>query len=250
MMELETLTSFRIDAPLAADEVALWRVRLDWGEEELSAAADILSADERGRAARFHRESDRRHFVVAHAVLRRILSGYLGTEPQHISLDLNPFGKPHLNNDAGNPDLRFSLSHSGGSALYAFAVGREVGVDLEWIEPEFATMTLVRNLFAPEEVSALSSLRGDAFVQAFYRCWTRKEAYVKARGCGLSLPLTDFVVSVRADDDPLLVVDRSIPDELARWRLVDVPGFAGFAAALAFESETGVTLSLSTFEFR
>jgi 4'-phosphopantetheinyl transferase len=224
---------------LSDDSISVWRVDLESPESEIEVAAGILSSDEQRRAKRFHRVSDRKHFIVARAALRLILTRYLNVDPRQISFDYNAFGKPRLKDGARYPDLRFSLAHSGGVALYAFAIGREIGVDLELIEPDFATMNLARSVFAPEEVTALSALRNEDFVGGFYRCWTRKEGYVKAKGLGLSLPLKAFVVSVAPPNKtPLLVVDRNEIGEQIRWMLVDVIMGEDFAASLALECRT------------
>ena len=229
---------------LSDDSISIWRVGLEWPESEIEVAAEILSSDEQKRAKRFHRISDRKHFVVARAALRLILTRYLNVDPRQISFDYNAFGKPRLMDGAHYPDLRFSLAHSSGVALYAFAIGREIGVDLELIEPDFATMNLARSVFAPEEVTALSALSNENFVGGFYRCWTRKEAYVKANGLGLSLPLGSFVVSVAPPNGtPLLLADSNETVEYTRWMLMDVVVGQGFAATLAVEWQTQFPLA-------
>jgi 4'-phosphopantetheinyl transferase len=228
----------RTNTPLNDDSISIWSVGLEWPESEVQAAAEILSLDEQERAKRFHRVSDRKHFIVARAALRLVLTRYLNVNARQISFDQNAFGKPRLTGTY-YPDLRFNLAHSSGLALYVIANGREVGVDLERIEPGFATMGLARSLFAPEEVAALSLLSNEDFVAAFYRCWTRKEAYVKAKGLGLSLPLKSFVVSVAPPNEtPLLVPDQDEIEEQARWMLVDVIVGEGFAASVAVECRT------------
>ena len=228
----------KTNIPLDDDSISIWSMGLEWPESEVQAAAEILSLDEQERAKRFHRVSDRKHFIVARAALRLVLTRYLNVNARQISFDQNAFGKPRLTGTY-DPDLRFNLAHSSGLALYVIANGREVGVDLERIEPRFATMGLARSLFAPEEVAALSILSNEDFVPAFYRCWTRKEAYVKAKGLGLSLPLKSFVVSVAPPNEtPLLVPDRDEIEEQARWMLVDVIVGEGFAASLAVECRT------------
>jgi 4'-phosphopantetheinyl transferase len=229
----------RTDTPFSDDLISIWSVGLEWPESEVQAAVEILSSGEQERAKRFHRVSDRKHFIVARAALRAILTRYLKVDPRQISLDHNIFGKPRLTGHMCYPDLRFNLAHSSGLALYVIANSREVGVDLERIEPEFATMGIARSLFAPEEVAALSSLSNEDFLAGFYRCWTRKEAYVKAKGLGLSLPLQSFVVSVAPPNEtPLLVHDRDEIEEQARWMLVDVIVGEGFAASVAVERRT------------
>jgi 4'-phosphopantetheinyl transferase len=228
----------KTNTPPDDDSISIWSVGLEWPESDVNAAAEILSSDEQERAKRFHRVSDRKHFIVARAALRLVLTRYLNVDPRQISFDQNAFGKPRLTGTY-YPDLRFNLAHSSGLALYVIANGREVGVDLERMEPRFATMSLARSLFAPEEVAALSILSNEDFVAAFYRCWTRKEAYVKAKGLGLSLPLKSFVVSVAPPNEtPLLVPDRDEIEEQARWMLVDVIVGEAFAASLAVECRT------------
>jgi 4'-phosphopantetheinyl transferase len=229
----------RADFAGGDDSISVWRVGLEWPVSDIEAAAEILSSEEQKRASQFHRVRDRKHFIVAHAVLRLILGRYLNIDPRQISFENNAFGKPRLMDGAHYPDVRFNLAHSRSVALYALAIGREIGVDLEFTEPDFATMGLARTLFAPEEVAALSILSNEDFVAGFYRCWTRKEAYVKAKGLGLSLPLNSFVVSVAPPNEtPLLVADRNEIGEQTRWMLVDVIVGEGFAASLAVECRT------------
>jgi 4'-phosphopantetheinyl transferase len=224
--------------PLSDDSISIWRVGLEWPESDVKAATEILSSDERERAKRFHRLSDRKHFIVARAALRLVLTRYLNVDPRQISFDQNAFGKLRLMGTY-YPDLRFNVAHSSDLALYVVGNGREVGVDLERIEPRFATMGLARSLFALEEVAALSTFSNEDFVAGFYRCWTRKEAYVKAKGLGLSLPLKSFVVSVAPPNETsLLVADRNEIGEQTRWMLVDVTVGEGFAASLAVECRT------------
>jgi 4'-phosphopantetheinyl transferase len=229
----------RADIALSDDSISVWSVGLEWPEADVEAAAEILSSDEQKRASRFHRVRDRKHFIVAHAVIRLILARYLKIDPRQIPFEYNTFGKPRLMDDAHYPDVRFNLAHSTGVALYALAIGREIGVDLEFTEPDFATIGLAQSLFAPEEVAALSTLSNEDFVAGFYRCWTRKEAYVKAKGLGLSLPLNSFVVSVGTPNEtPLLLSDGNEIGDQERWTLVDVIVGEGFAASLAVECRT------------
>ena len=233
--ELDLLES---DLPLSTDAICLWSIDLDRTDSRVVAAIRILSEEEQQRAARFRREPDRKHFIVGHAVLRLILSHYLETDPREITFAHNPYGKPRLRNNEVALDVRFSLAHSDSLALCAVAIGREVGVDLEAIRPDGASMEMARTFFAPEEVIALSALSGNDFVSAFYRCWTRKEAYVKAKGLGLSLPLSSFVVSVEQNEARLLRFDYLEPGARLRWTVLDLPGIQrkeSFAAAIAVE---------------
>jgi 4'-phosphopantetheinyl transferase len=152
----------------------------------------FLSAEECDRASRFRFERDARRYIVRRGHLRQLLARYLDCIPSRIQFVSNPFGKPSV----AASDLRFNLSHSHGMALFAIARGREVGCDIEQCDPQFASEQIPERFFSLHEVRALRMLAQRDQTQAFFNCWTRKEAYVKARGCGLSLPLDSFDVSL------------------------------------------------------
>ncbi|MEA2954317.1 MAG: 4-phosphopantetheinyl transferase [Alphaproteobacteria bacterium] len=162
---------------------------------------DVLSAQERERAARFRFERDRRRYILRHGKLRELLSDYLNCAPSRLRFTYNPFGKPSV---AGG-DLRFNVSHSHGTALFVFARGVEVGCDIERRDPRFVCDQIPERFFSALEVQTLRSLPASSQTQAFFNCWTRKEAYIKARGYGLSLPLDSFDVSL-APDEPVLLL--------------------------------------------
>jgi 4'-phosphopantetheinyl transferase len=161
----------------------------------------ILSADERERAERFHFERDRERFVIRRGTLRELLALYLGEAPAGIRFCVNRFGKPAL----PGTRLRFNLSHSHGVALYAFAEGREVGCDIERSDPRFAAEHIPERLFSAREARALRALPARSQTEAFFRGWTRKEAYLKARGLGLSMPLDSFDVSLAPGEPATLL---------------------------------------------
>jgi 4'-phosphopantetheinyl transferase len=161
----------------------------------------ILSADERDRAARFRAERDRERFVIRRGTLRELLALYLDEAPERIRFCVNRFGKLSLPGSR----LRFNLSHSHGMALYAITEGREVGCDIERSDPRFAAEHIPERLFSAREASALRALPAVLQTEAFFRCWTRKEAYVKARGHGLSIPLDSFDVSLAPGEPATLL---------------------------------------------
>ncbi len=166
-----------------------------WLETDRADGVDllsILSDDERARAGQFHFERDRHRYVVRHAVLRELLASYLDCAPERIAFTQNHYGKLSV---AGS-DLRFNLSHSHGIALYAVTRGIEVGCDIERRDPEFAAEQIPEWFFSREETRALRALPLARQTEGFFNCWTRKEAYIKARGYGLSLPLDSFDVSL------------------------------------------------------
>jgi len=162
----------------------------------------ILSSDERDRAARFRFERDRERFVIRRGTLRELLALHLDDTPQRIRFCVNPFGKLSL---PGPRPLKFNLSHSQEVALFALAEGREVGCDIERSDPGFAADRIPEDFFSAHEVSALRALPTALQTEAFFLCWTRKEAYVKARGRGLSIPLDSFDVSLAPGDPATLL---------------------------------------------
>ena len=216
----------------AAGEVHVWRARLDQDEATLLRLARLLSADERARARKFYFRRDRDHFVAARGALRTILGRYAATPPELLCFSYNEYGKPAL---SGGGPLRFNASHSNGVALYAVTAGREVGVDLEFVRADFAGVEIAESFFSRREVSALRALPPGALTDAFFDCWTRKEAYIKARGEGLSHPLERFTVSLAPGEPAALLCTDDDPREAARWSLVRLPPGEGFRAALAVE---------------
>lgn len=216
--------------PPTSSEVHLWHARLDGGEAALACDLPLLSPDERARADRFLFPQDRAAFAAARAWLRRILAGYLGRDPAGLRFGYGPDGKPHL---AGSPSLRFNLSHSGGRAALAVASGREVGIDIEAIRP--VEPHIAGRVFAAGEIRTWSALPPADRLAAFFRCWTRKEAYLKALGTGLGTTRLDsFEVSLAPGDPPAVLAVDGDPRAAAEWRVADIdlgPGFVGALAA-------------------
>lgn len=173
--------------------LAAYWMDLDAAGVDIGRFAAVLGEDERARARQFRLERDRRRYVVRRGRLRELLSHYLGNTPRQIRLRVGPFGKPYV---VGG-DLRFSVSHSRGIALFVIARGGlEVGCDIEYRDRRFAFEQVADRFFSPVEVRKLGSLPAAQRAEAFFNCWTRKEAYVKARGLGLSLALESFDVSL------------------------------------------------------
>jgi 4'-phosphopantetheinyl transferase len=221
--------------PAAAGEVHVWRAGLNLPRQRFEQLAASLSADERQRAARFWFEKDRRRYIAARGILRELVGGYLGLEPAAVQFVYGQRGKPALRPEAGLPGLRFNLAHSSALALYAFALDREVGVDLEHVCPEIALEQLARRFFSPRENAVLRALPPACLTQTFFAGWTRKEAYLKARGDGLSFPLGSFEVSLAPGRPAELLSVYDDPAEPARWSLRDVFPGAGYVATVAAE---------------
>jgi 4'-phosphopantetheinyl transferase len=204
---------------------ALWRARLDVSPEACHRLAALLADDEQAHAGRLGLADVRRRFVAARAALRSILAEYLGVAPRDVPLAASPAGKPHV---VDRPDLQFNLSHSADLLVCAVA-SQPVGVDVERIRPHDDVMAIARRFFAPEECDALERLPAHRRVDAFYACWTRKEAYLKALGLGVGESLRQFAVSV--DPAAPAILASSLPgDDAARWRVSTIalpPEFAG-----------------------
>ena len=222
---------------LAGDEVHIWLASLEQPAERVRQLLATLSPDERERAERFYFEKDRRHFVVARGILRALLGSYLQMPAPSLHFTYNPYGKPTLDLPGRSPALSFNLSHSHERALYAFAYGREIGVDIEYMRPlafdEY--LELAKHHFSSREYATLSALPEAEHKQAFFNCWTRKEAYIKARGKGLSLPLGSFDVSLAPNEPAELLASREAPYTVTDWSLRVLTAPNEYAAALMAE---------------
>lgn len=221
----------------ASDEVTVWCARLDQPASRVGSLRPVLAEDERARADRFHFEKDRTHFTVARATLRTILGGCLGIDPRQLQFSYSHYGKPSLATGSADDRLRFNVSHSGGMALFALSNNRELGVDIEFIRPDIEHDRIAERFFSPREVSVLLSLPEALRTEAFFNCWTRKEAYIKARGEGLSFPLDQFDVSLRPGEPAALLETLGDAGEAARWRLHAMDPREGYAAAIAVEGK-------------
>jgi 4'-phosphopantetheinyl transferase len=219
---------------LGPNDVHVWSIPLDPPRDELSSLVQVLSEEERERADRFVAAADRVRFVVGHARLRGVLARYLDIVPSAIRFETSPFGKPSLLMDGSGGEIQFNFSHSDQLALCAIARARRIGVDVERIEPSSSLAEIAGRYFSPREAAALAALPPEEQCAAFYACWSRKEAYVKARGRGLSIALDSFDVSLAPGDQDALLADRGEQGGLA-WRIFDLSPSAGFAAALAVE---------------
>ncbi|MGO8816582.1 MAG: 4'-phosphopantetheinyl transferase family protein [Terriglobia bacterium] len=222
-------------ATLGAGEVHVWRANLAVDPAALQALRGTLSGDEGARAERFYASADRDYYVAGRGILRALLAQYLETPAEALRFCTNAHGKPALPPSSGSLDLRFNLSHSDGHALFAFALGREVGVDLEYIHRSLPDRDLAERYFSPPEVAALRALPKSEQAEGFFHFWTRKEAYIKARGGGLSISLASFTVSLAPGGlDHLPITGHDDPDA-SRWTLRGIALGNGFIGAVAAE---------------
>jgi 4'-phosphopantetheinyl transferase len=227
---------------LGGSEVHVWRAYLDAPTQQPDSYLHTLAADERTRAERFYFQKDRDRFITAHGVLRAILGLYLNRAPKPFSFCYSSHGKPALACESGADAIRFNMSHSHGMALYAVTRGREVGIDLEFIRCDLEAEQIAERFFSRSEIATLQALPPSLRKYAFFLCWTRKEAYIKARGEGLSIPLNQFDVSLIPGEPAALLSTQPNVDEALRWSLQELTPGSGYAAALAAEGR-GWTLS-------
>lgn len=217
---------------LKKHQVDIWRVELDLAPDSVKLAESTLSANESQRAARFRFDKDRHRFAVSHIALRDILSHYLHIEPEKINFTVGEYGKPAIKSDL---NLDFNLSHSGDYALIAIARGHKIGIDVERFRPEMELEKIARRFFSEKENAELMSLKSGQQRAGFFNCWTRKEAYIKAHGLGLSLPLDSFDVSLTPNEPTLLRAIRSNTHEASRWTLLSLDIDSQYAGAVAVE---------------
>lgn len=236
------------EAALGCDDVHLWIASLNRPGAEVAALRRTLTSDELERAGRFHFKNDRDYFIVARGLLRAILARYLKKKPGEIRFDYGSHGKPELRVKNGKPPLRFNLAHSRDYAIYAVARSRAVGVDIEFIRPEFAKEEIAERFFSGAEVGALRVLPEKLQATGFFNCWTRKEAFLKALGDGLSRPLDEFDVSLAPDQPARLLRVGWNSSEASRWFLESLEPVRGYVAAVAVEGPRYRMMTISWSE--
>jgi len=211
----------------------VWHAQLQMEPSTARTLSELLSPDESFRAQRFRFVRDYETYVVSRGLLRLLLSYYLDLPPPEIRFIYGPYGKPALAPECGR--LEFNLSHSKGLVAYVFSPHREVGVDIEFVCPKRADWQVARQCFSLREIESLQKVPSELFTEAFFACWTRKEAYIKARGVGVSLALDQFDVSVEPGEQPALLGSRENPQEASRWTFKDLNLVPEFKGALAVE---------------
>lgn len=223
------------DLSLEYDDVHVWRASLSQSALRVRPLAEMLSVDERMKAERFQFDRDRVRFILGRGILRVILSRYLHIDPSCLRFHYELSGKPTLAEPCGSSMIRFNLSHSGDLVLYAVTRCREIGVDLECIRPISDAEAIARCFFSVGENAIFHTVRAPEKMEAFFNCWTRKEAYIKAVGDGLARPLDQFEVSFAPGENARLLHVQGDLEEAARWSLRELTPAAGYVAALAVE---------------
>ena len=218
---------------MSPGDVHVWEIPLTVSESDLTHYNELLSPDEKTRAARFHFASDSRKFTIARGALRSILGSYAGLPARDLRFTCSQHGKPSLSDTPG--DIRFNVSHSGDWALVAVTRSRDVGVDVEAMREDVETDKLAERFFSTRERAAIRALPSGQRVSAFYRCWTCKEAFLKGQGVGLFRSLDSFDVEVNPHVPARLLSTRPDHEESRHWLLHDIEAAPHYAAAVAAE---------------
>jgi 4'-phosphopantetheinyl transferase len=229
---------------LQTDQVHVWAVRSLPGRDCLSSLREALSSDELQRAAAFRFEKHKSDYIAARGLLRTILGKYIGRPAEALEFRYGPQGKPYLR-DVENCKLQFNLSHSENCAVYAVTLDREVGIDVERIRELPDMDSIARRFFSQAEVADLQAVSSELRAESFYNCWTRKEAYIKAVGSGLSLPLDRFRVSLLPGQAAALLDLQDGADSASGWSMHELRPWDEFVGTLAIRSPSCSLLELN-----
>ncbi len=228
-------------------EIHVWYKGLDSASSEAPRVLPYLSPDEKQRADRFHFDQHRNEFILSRGTLRVVLASYLGSSPESLSFEYSKHGKPALSEAYAAQKLNFNLSHTAGMMLLGVVRERRIGVDIEKIRSEFNVLEIAERFFSPQEQHGLRELATISQYDVFFRCWTRKEAYIKAKGEGLSIPLRDFDVSLDPDH-ATLVATRPDETEARKWKMWNLPIAPQYAAAAVVEADTSSDFEIAVQE--
>jgi len=230
--DLDTKALGELDGILPPDEVHVWHTELTPPRNGADTLLDLLAPEEQERASRFKLPDPRSQFLISRAFLRLALGRYLQVGPREIEFRTTAYGKPEL---AINSDIRFNLSHCVGAAILAITRDRQVGVDVERIREDVDVKALADRFFSRQESEWLRSRPASDRIPSFFSCWTAKEAYIKARGEGLSLSLSSFGIIPRSDGSKLQLEVYNNPEESRRWSMWQLELGPGLRGALAVE---------------
>jgi 4'-phosphopantetheinyl transferase len=218
---------------LSENDIHVWRVSISGYLSQIAEFREILSDDEITRADRFYFEKDRNSFTVSRAMLRIILGGYLNIDPGKLIFKYNQYGKPYF----ADNNISFNLSHSGDFALYAVSDGIQLGIDVEFMRDKVSYKEICARFFSVNEVKALCDLPEHQHKEAFFNGWTRKEAYIKAKGKGLAIPLNQFDVSLVPGEPAMLLESRDEPGAKDKFTMYELFPGDGYKGALIARGE-------------
>ncbi len=228
--------------PLAGTDLHVWCIALRASTDEMTYYQSLLSQDEKERADRFYFERDRNRYIVGRGVLRTLLGSYLGIEAHKIRIIYGPHGKPMLQEMFHNKHFQFNLSNSNDWAVMVFGWDTPLGIDLEHMRPFDEADDFARHYYSMRETALLNSLSGDQKWDAFFKFWTAKESFLKAKGSGLTFPLNQVEISLGSGNDARIASINGDLQQAAKWRLETFNPIAGYQAAIAVEKNQGQIL--------
>lgn len=224
-------------------EVHIWRLSFSVSSSLVTKYEAVLDKEEKQRARKFHFEKDRIRYIITRGQLRFLLGKYLNKEANHFTFTYNKYGKPAL----ANSEIQFNVSHSKDMGLLIFDKEYEVGVDIEWMRSDFGGLKIAERFFSADEIEELKSLPPEQQQQGFFNCWSRKEAYIKAVGKGLSIPLTKFSVSLSPQKKTVLKSTTHAPQNFYTYSLYELFAHPAYAAAAVVHKDRNVFKLFDTF---
>ncbi len=239
-MDLESKTLFQ----LPSKTVDLWHCSYDVNQVHLSDYRSLLAKDEVVRVKEFKFKIDQVRYIISRGILRLLLGTYLNANPKEIEFHYTFYGKPMVRN---KQSLAFNISHSVNKAVFGFVKDAEIGVDVEAIKTDFNVLDIARNFFSSTEIESLENQHEELLYRAFYRCWTRKEAFIKAEGSGLSFPLDAFAVSLDDDLTAELLETQWDASKKEKWSLFSFVPTVGYIGAIATSKDI-TTISYNDFD--
>ncbi len=219
---------------LEENKVHVWVIKKDSITKFLEYYRDLLSIDEKKKSKTFRFYKDRNTYILARGALRLLLSKYLKIHPKNIIFNYCAFGKPKIKYDC---TMKFNVSHSGEMIVIAFCNDYDIGIDVEYIKKDFNVLEIVNNYFSKQEISALHKIPKNQQTEAFFRGWTRKEAFIKAKSQGLSFPLDSFSISMDSDDNAELYETAWDKNEKNLWNIVPFDTYKDYKAAFAVKGK-------------
>ena len=231
----ETWQTEPSDLGISPQHVDIWLTSTELGEEQARAYRESLSQGELARAQKFESDAKYREYIVTRGLLRQVLTSMAGLDIAGVDFLDGEHGKPCLDSRVAGETIAFNVSHSHGLALVALTPEGRLGVDLEKIRPEVDWLPLARRYFSGTEFRALDEFPEDLRLKAFFTCWTRKEAFVKALGAGVAYGLKEFDVSIDPDEAYAALTLRRPDEDAARWLIKNIPVPGNHVAALALD---------------
>ena len=228
-----------LSRPLPATDLHMWNVPLETAPQEFARLHSLLSADEIARAERFYFERDRFRYIIGRGILRTLLGKYLGTEASEIQFNYGLHGKPAVESLSTGQALQFNLAHSNDRAIFIFGWDRPVGIDIEHVRPLQDADRFAEQFYSTRETALINSLPGDDKWNAFYKLWTCKEAFLKAQGSGLTVPLNQVEIFLDGEEAARLISIGGDTEQAADWKLWIFNPLPGYQAAIAIQGFEG-----------